>query len=117
MGGRDPTEILKAIEKTSGFNPGGSRAPSELSAKQLVRMFDTNVGGDLKGRLDRARGLAHEPCADPLRPNLDAALLKIAGRHKGPPSARPFRTKTGTPWLTIGDYPCSIGSPPCSQRM
>jgi len=79
--GRDPAETLKAMAKTSSFNPTEDVALlSRLSTGQLVEMFDANAGDDIKGMMEWAHHLTAQPGADALRANLDAALLEIAGR-------------------------------------
>lgn len=77
----DPVEMLKATAKNRmsyAFEVGP--ALSKLSSRELVDMFDAHPE-DIKSMAMRAHELAQQ-YDHPLRANLDAALLEIAGRSK-----------------------------------
>ena len=99
---RDPAEALKAMAKSSGFNPVEDVALlSKLSIGQLVALFDGNSGDELKSMMEWASRLAKQAGADAFHANLDAALLKIAERS-------PMRADRLRSWGVLPEQPAPL---------
>jgi hypothetical protein len=78
---RDPAQMLKAMARSSGFNPAEDSALlSKLTADELVELFDSNSGEELKGMVEWAHRLSRQPGADLLKERFDEAVAKIAAR-------------------------------------